>query len=284
MAWRLPAVGRITSPYGPRNLPGAVSNFHYGVDIGSQRGPVYAAQDGVVRSIWQTALGAWVLDIQHANEGGRPIRTRYIHMYRNEIVVSVGQRVSGGQRVGNSGASGTGAAHLHFETMVNGSLVDPVPFMAARGVRLGVSLIENPIGGGGNIPTVPDITPIDPVQPITMKENIVNVVQAINDDAIYSTNGIFKTHLKNWDQVKDALRIAGKTKSTTLTNAEAQALVEVVGQQTIDRFVEYRQPPTAKEIADEIWTRPLGIIGGAPRTAGAGLQMSARAAADEPVV
>ena len=162
MAWRLPGAGRITSPYGPRVLPGAVSTFHYGTDLGTKRTAVYAAADGVVRTIWQTARGAWVVDLRHADEGGRQIRTRYIHMYRNEIRVVAGQRVTAGQRIGNSGASGTSAAHLHFEVLVDGVNVDPVPFMAARGVQLGTATVSNPIGGG-TPPAIPSVSPPNPI-------------------------------------------------------------------------------------------------------------------------
>lgn len=281
--WFRPANGRITSPYGPRNLAGAVSNFHYGVDIGSKRGPVFAARSGVVRSIWKTALGAWVVDILHPSEGGVQIRTRYIHMFRDEITVRVGQAVQGGQQIGRSGSSGTGAAHLHFETMQNGSLVDPVPFMAARGVYFGVEDVDNPIGGGGNLPTVPDIDPIDPINPVTPKELDMNVVQAYGEDSIWMVNGAFKTHLQNWAQVKDALRIAGITTSTTLTDAEAQRLVGVIGKQTLDRFPVYTAPPTVKQIATELWNRTIGVVGGKERTAGQGVQMSAKAAVGDPV-
>lgn len=156
MTWTLPALGRVTSPYGPRKLVGAVSDFHAGTDIGAKRGPVYAAQDGVVRAIWQTAKGAWVVDLRHPDEGGQQIRTRYVHMYRSEITVRVGQRVRAGQQIGRSGASGTTAAHLHFEFLVNGALLDPEPLMLARGVHLDASAV--PAVDVVDIPT-PPVTP-----------------------------------------------------------------------------------------------------------------------------
>lgn len=158
MTWTLPALGRITSGFGPRTLAGAVSNFHYGTDLGSKRGAVYAAKDGTVRSVWRTSKDAWVVDIRHPDEGGEQIRTRYVHMFREEITVSVGERVAAGEQIGRSGASGTSAAHLHFEVMVNGVNVDPAPFMAARGVTLGLETwpVSNPTPSPGpDLPTVP---------------------------------------------------------------------------------------------------------------------------------
>lgn len=135
--WQLPARGRLTSPFGPRVLEGAIGSFHFGVDIGAKRRKVRAAQDGIVRTIWQTPAGAWVVDLRHPDEGGHQVRTRYIHMFRDEITVEVGDQVQAGQKIGRSGASGTTAAHLHFEVLVDGTCSDPVSEMARRAVQLG---------------------------------------------------------------------------------------------------------------------------------------------------
>lgn len=187
MSWVLPALGRITSPYGPRVLAGAIGDFHYGTDLGSKRGPVYAARDGVVRTIWRTARGAWVVDIRHPDEGGEQVRTRYVHMYRDEINVSVGQHVRAGQQIGRSGASGTSAAHLHLEVLVNGSYRDPVRWFAARGVSLGASAlpVNHPAHpGGGSIPSVPDLTPPDPLgDDMPLSDDDLKKIQA----AVHST-------------------------------------------------------------------------------------------------
>lgn len=171
MAWTLPATGGISSPYGPRILAGAIGNFHYGVDLRAKRGPVRAAQDGIVRTIWQTAKGAWVVDLRHADEAGHQIRTRYVHMYRNEIRVSVGQKVKAGDQIGTSGASGTTAAHLHYEVLVDGVLVDPVPFMRARGVDLDAQTVTNPGPTTGPVPTAPDGTLPAPLTPTDLWED-----------------------------------------------------------------------------------------------------------------
>ena len=52
-------------------------------------------------------------------------------------MVSVGQRVEVGQRIGTVGSTGNSTGcHLHFETRQGGVAADPVPFMSARGIRL----------------------------------------------------------------------------------------------------------------------------------------------------
>lgn len=187
MGWSNPAVGApapaITSPYGPRKLAGAVSDFHAGADIRSKRSAVVAAEAGTVRTIWQTAKGAWVLDIQHAGN----VRTRYIHMYRNEIKVAVGQKVSSGQHVGYSGASGTTAAHLHFEVMVGGKNVDPVPFMRERGIELGVGAIA----------------PATPPRPSQEDDMYIEIAQLKGKPEIYVGNGVTRRHIPDVATLND---------------------------------------------------------------------------------
>ncbi|MDQ1530181.1 MAG: hypothetical protein QOE37_286 [Microbacteriaceae bacterium] len=133
--WVLPAIGDLRDRFGPRPVQpvAGVNLFHRGQDIGAHCGaPIRAASGGrVVQAGWFGTYGNWVR-IAHGNG----IETGYAHA--TTILVSVGQTVRAGQQiavVGSTGAS-TGC-HLHFETHINGTAVDPVPFMAARGVHLG---------------------------------------------------------------------------------------------------------------------------------------------------
>ncbi|MCK1798552.1 M23 family metallopeptidase [Streptomyces sp. XM4193] len=63
----------------------------------------------------------------------------YAHM--SSLQVSRGGRVTGGSRLGNTGASGrVSGPHLHFEVRTTrnyGTDIDPTKYLAARGVRIG---------------------------------------------------------------------------------------------------------------------------------------------------
>ncbi|NBR88367.1 MAG: M23 family peptidase [Rhodobacteraceae bacterium] len=119
---------RFTSGFGYRRDPKTGGRrMHAGVDFAGPVGtPLYATADGVVvHAGWASGYGRLV-KIQH--EFG--IETRYAHM--NRLNVSVGQRVSRGQRIGDMGASGrvTGP-HLHYEVRVGGQPVNPMIYIKA---------------------------------------------------------------------------------------------------------------------------------------------------------
>lgn len=118
----------ITSNYGYRIDPvgGIVSDFHLGTDIAGNTGdPVYAAQGGtVIRASWFDTYGNCI-EVQHANG----LVTRYAHL--SAYHVSVGDTVTQGQVIGDIGATGnvTGP-HLHFETLLNGTRLDPMTYFS----------------------------------------------------------------------------------------------------------------------------------------------------------
>lgn len=119
---------RFTSGFGYRRDPKTGGRrMHAGVDFAGPVGtPLYSTADGVVvHAGWASGYGRLV-KIQH--EFG--IETRYAHM--NRLNVSVGQRVSRGQRIGDMGASGrvTGP-HLHYEVRVGGQPVNPMIYIKA---------------------------------------------------------------------------------------------------------------------------------------------------------
>lgn len=135
--WVSPAVGTISDGFGPRPdrpLPD-VGAFHYGTDIGAMCGAgIYAATSGVVEEVSTLGTyGNWIL-INHGNG----IETGYAHIMTGSQLVAVGDSVIAGQviaGVGDTGAS-TGC-HLHFEVRIDGTRVDALPFMTARGITVG---------------------------------------------------------------------------------------------------------------------------------------------------
>lgn len=121
-----PANGPITSPYGYRTHPiFGDTRMHYGIDIGAPYGaPVIAADAGVVA--FAGAMGGYgnVVIVDH----GGGLATAYNHLASSSV--TAGQQVGRGAVIANVGCSGycTGP-HVHFEVRVNGSPVDPMPYL-----------------------------------------------------------------------------------------------------------------------------------------------------------
>lgn len=123
-----PTIGAksVSSYYGKRSLGG----WHGGIDIvrsgGSTGCPVVAAESGTVTLARYNGAYGYCVIINHGNG----LSTLYAHMQPGSIRVSAGQHVSRGQQVGRIGGSGnvTGP-HLHFEVRVNGTKVNPAPYL-----------------------------------------------------------------------------------------------------------------------------------------------------------
>ncbi|MFD0316071.1 M23 family metallopeptidase [Streptomyces flavalbus] len=103
----------------------------FAVPIGT---PVRAVGDGRVAKV--ACGGAFGMQIVVQHPGG--YYTQYAHLA--SAAVDPGERVRTGQWIGQSGSTGNSTGpHLHFEVRVTpelGSGVDPVAWLAARGVRL----------------------------------------------------------------------------------------------------------------------------------------------------
>lgn len=135
--WASPGEGPVTSQFGMRVHPvTGVRRLHSGTDLkaGGCDGPIWAAQDGVVITRGFDSAGNGTIVLDH----GGGIQTRYLHSYENGLLVRVGEQVSAGQQIARTGSSGQSTGcHLHFGVYVNGSPVDPVPFMAEVSITLG---------------------------------------------------------------------------------------------------------------------------------------------------
>ncbi len=128
LAWPVPASHTITSYFGHRTfeLNGApYSDFHTGIDISAPEGtPFVAAASGVVTFASVMNVGGNAVIIDHGNG----LQTLGCHL--SGFACSVGDQVVAGQTVGYIGTTGFSTGpHLHFEVRINGSSVDPLPYL-----------------------------------------------------------------------------------------------------------------------------------------------------------
>jgi murein DD-endopeptidase MepM/ murein hydrolase activator NlpD len=115
-----PVNGPIVSPFGMR-----WGRLHAGVDIAVPAGtPIRAADSGrVVLMGWVGGYGNYTC-VQH----NASLSTCYAH--QSSFSTSNGASVSQGQVIGSVGCTGhCFGDHLHFETRVNGSPVDPMGYL-----------------------------------------------------------------------------------------------------------------------------------------------------------
>jgi murein DD-endopeptidase MepM/ murein hydrolase activator NlpD len=121
-----PLVGRLSSGFGSRVHPiFGTRRMHTGLDIGGTAGePIYAAKAGtVIFAGWRGGYGNAVV-IDH----GGGFSTLYAH--QSQTGVSVGQEVALGDVVGYVGSTGWSTGpHLHYELRLNGSPIDPLPYL-----------------------------------------------------------------------------------------------------------------------------------------------------------
>lgn len=127
MIWPVALAPHITSDFGNRPNPfgRGTTEWHTGIDMRAPMNtPILAAQSGTVTfNGWMRGYGNTVI-IDH----GGGTRTLYAHNSAN--LVSVGQHVTQGQQIARAGSTGNSTGpHLHFEVIINGTPVDPAPFL-----------------------------------------------------------------------------------------------------------------------------------------------------------
>jgi murein DD-endopeptidase MepM/ murein hydrolase activator NlpD len=122
----LPSAGAISSPYGiGRSYNGApVSSFHSGTDFAADEGTaVVAANSGRAAFAGALPIRGNSVIIDH----GAGVFSAYHHL--QGVAVAQGQAVAAGDLVGYLGGTGLSTGpHLHWEIVVNGVNVDPVPW------------------------------------------------------------------------------------------------------------------------------------------------------------
>jgi murein DD-endopeptidase MepM/ murein hydrolase activator NlpD len=124
------STGTFTSGFGAR-----WGTLHAGVDLANAIGtPILAVADGeVIEAGPASGFGMWVR-LKHADG------TVTIYGHIDSATVSKGQHVLAGDEIAKMGNRGFSTGpHCHFEVWLNGSQkVDPLPWLASRGISLGV--------------------------------------------------------------------------------------------------------------------------------------------------
>lgn len=124
----------ITSWFGPRPYPGAGgSTDHGGIDMAAVMGtPISAAASGTVTFAGDCGCGYG--NLVSIDTGGGLVMY-YGHM--SVVSTTTGATVTTGTGIGLVGSTGHSTGpHLHFEFRQDGTRVDPVPLLAAKGLTL----------------------------------------------------------------------------------------------------------------------------------------------------
>lgn len=138
-SWVSPHTKTITSGFGYRSGCGNCTTFHAGIDVAGssiRNTPIVSFADGKVTisesngTTFDSTLDnmgrgyGWYVEIDHGNG----IKTRYAHMIKKGI--PVGKEVKAGDVVGYVGSTGGSTGpHIHFEIIINGEKVDPMPYI-----------------------------------------------------------------------------------------------------------------------------------------------------------
>lgn len=162
-----PANRPVTCPYGKKGSAWATGE-HGGIDYGTPVGdPIYAPWSGTVTGVrtpsgtssgttWGSAYGGQVvIDFDKLPDGSAGLWGVLAHL--SATSVTVGQRVTAGQRIGTSGATGNvSGPHAHFEiqgakSWQQGNYRNPQPWVdagAAGGPTVTANIYSDKLGMG----------------------------------------------------------------------------------------------------------------------------------------
>ena len=127
-----PAYGWLSGTFGGRPDPfTGEPAFHQGIDISTEKGqPVYATANGTVESAAPNGDYGNMIALKH--DFG--LATRYGHLSR--FNVKVGETVKRGDIIGYVGSTGRSTgAHLHYEILANGKLINPLQLLTQSAQR-----------------------------------------------------------------------------------------------------------------------------------------------------
>ncbi|HZF04160.1 MAG TPA: M23 family metallopeptidase [Patescibacteria group bacterium] len=137
------------------------TQVHYGYDLAStKQSPVPAANSGVVAFAGPLTIYGNAVVLDH----GLGLQTLYAHL--SSIEVKVGDRVTKGQELGRTGATGLAIGdHLHFEVLVSGVSVTPLEWWDAKWIR---DRVNRPLKEAG-LPEIAGVGPVaddEPARPV----------------------------------------------------------------------------------------------------------------------
>jgi murein DD-endopeptidase MepM/ murein hydrolase activator NlpD len=121
-----PAHGWLTGTFGGRSDPfTGEPGFHQGLDISTEKGqPVFATADGSVEAASYSGDYGNLIVVKHAFG----LVTRYGHL--SSFTVKPGRQVKRGDIIGYVGSTGRSTgAHLHYEILANGKLINPLQLL-----------------------------------------------------------------------------------------------------------------------------------------------------------
>lgn len=124
-----PTYGWLTGTFGGRPDPFTGERaFHQGLDISTAKGQaVYATANGTVESAGHSGEYGNLIVVRH--DFG--LSTRYGHL--SKFNVKPGQPVKRGDIIGFVGSTGRSTgAHLHYEVLANGKLINPLPLLTQK--------------------------------------------------------------------------------------------------------------------------------------------------------
>ena len=135
--WPFPYPVHISSGFGPRIAPcRGCSTYHEGVDmVPGDKAAIFSASTGVVTTRDAGPVfgsyGNVVVITSQVN--GHTVKFTYAHMTAGSSALLLGDKVSVGDFIGLVGETGEATGpHLHFEVNVDGTTIDPIPWMEAN--------------------------------------------------------------------------------------------------------------------------------------------------------
>jgi hypothetical protein len=202
--------------------PNSLDMFRVGGNTNNQ--PIIASFGGQVANAGWDDGGGWFVRINH----GGGWQTRYLHMIAPPAV-SIGQQVAQGQRLGNVGSTGnSGAPHLHFEQMQDGTTVRSAFNGVLVTVEIGSSqiLTSNNCGGGpGPLVENSRFADIDG----DGRADLIGISGANNDLTAYRNQGWSAAALIVGSDRASLVSGFGDASRTTFADIDGDGLADLIG-------------------------------------------------------